>query len=216
VKRVLALSLIGLLSTAAQAATTNYSNRAAFEAAISGATTETFDSYSVDTSFAGTPVNIGDFSVVTTGTSTSTSGYNYIDVVPLATSESDVNGTNDLRIYTNSSSSFTIQFNTAITSLGFDWANLNDSSHRTDLYIDGVLTNVLDTTFSYPETGFVGFISDIAFTTIEFRGLQNDVFGLDNITYASHPVPVPAAVWLFGSGLFGLVGFSKKRKSTTN
>ena len=27
------------------------------------------------------------------------------------------------------------------------------------------------------------------------------------------PVPVPAAVWLFGTALFGLVGFSKRRKA---
>jgi hypothetical protein len=27
------------------------------------------------------------------------------------------------------------------------------------------------------------------------------------------PVPVPAAAWLFGTALFGLVGFSKRRKA---
>ncbi len=30
------------------------------------------------------------------------------------------------------------------------------------------------------------------------------------ITYAASPVPVPAAVWLFGSGLLGLIGISRK------
>jgi hypothetical protein len=28
-----------------------------------------------------------------------------------------------------------------------------------------------------------------------------------------NPVPVPAAIWLFGTGLIGLVGFSKRRKA---
>ncbi len=28
------------------------------------------------------------------------------------------------------------------------------------------------------------------------------------------PVPVPAAIWLFGSGLIGLIGFSKRRKTS--
>ncbi|MCH8106682.1 MAG: VPLPA-CTERM sorting domain-containing protein [Proteobacteria bacterium] len=28
-----------------------------------------------------------------------------------------------------------------------------------------------------------------------------------------NPVPVPAAVWLFGTGLIGLIGISKRRKS---
>jgi hypothetical protein len=27
------------------------------------------------------------------------------------------------------------------------------------------------------------------------------------------PVPVPAAIWLFGTGILGLIGFSKRRKS---
>lgn len=29
----------------------------------------------------------------------------------------------------------------------------------------------------------------------------------------AHPVPVPAAVWLFGSGLLGLVGIARRRKA---
>jgi hypothetical protein len=29
-------------------------------------------------------------------------------------------------------------------------------------------------------------------------------------------VPVPAAIWLFGTGLIGLVGFSKRRKAVSN
>ncbi|MDC1286283.1 PEP-CTERM sorting domain-containing protein [Gammaproteobacteria bacterium] len=27
------------------------------------------------------------------------------------------------------------------------------------------------------------------------------------------PVPVPAAIWLFGTGIIGLIGFSKRRKA---
>lgn len=33
------------------------------------------------------------------------------------------------------------------------------------------------------------------------------------ITDIPNPVPVPAAVWLFGTALIGLVGFSKRRKA---
>jgi hypothetical protein len=36
----------------------------------------------------------------------------------------------------------------------------------------------------------------------------------ERFTYASFtPIPVPAAVWLFGSGLLGLVGISRRKKS---
>ena len=32
--------------------------------------------------------------------------------------------------------------------------------------------------------------------------------------YKPSPVPVPAAIWLFGTALVGLVGFGKRRKAT--
>ena len=42
-----------------------------------------------------------------------------------------------------------------------------------------------------------------------------EVFSLDfsNATIVASPVPVPAAVWLFGSGLLGLVGVARRKKS---
>ncbi len=45
-------------------------------------------------------------------------------------------------------------------------------------------------------------------------------YAIDNLTFATdlngynpNPVPVPAAVWLFGSGLLGLAGASRRKKS---
>ncbi len=35
---------------------------------------------------------------------------------------------------------------------------------------------------------------------------------IDNITYSRARIPVPAAVWLFGSGLIGLVAFARRKK----
>jgi hypothetical protein len=37
---------------------------------------------------------------------------------------------------------------------------------------------------------------------------------IDNVSIDTQVVPVPAAVWLFGSGLLGLVGIARKRKVT--
>lgn len=41
---------------------------------------------------------------------------------------------------------------------------------------------------------------------------------VDNITYTTYtppvPAPAPAAVWLFGSGLAGLLGFNRRKTST--
>jgi hypothetical protein len=47
-----------------------------------------------------------------------------------------------------------------------------------------------------------------------FTSLITDVSGTMSITYdyTPNPVPLPAAVWLFGTALLGLFGFSKRRK----
>jgi len=37
-------------------------------------------------------------------------------------------------------------------------------------------------------------------------------FALAGALAPMSPVPVPAAVWLFGSGLLGLAGFARRRK----
>jgi len=45
-------------------------------------------------------------------------------------------------------------------------------------------------------------------------GGQQDNIGIDNIRFGQNPpavVPLPAAYWLFGSGLLGLVGSARKR-----
>jgi len=36
--------------------------------------------------------------------------------------------------------------------------------------------------------------------------------GLDGVSVNPVVVPIPGAVWIFGSGLLGLIGFSKRKK----
>ncbi len=46
--------------------------------------------------------------------------------------------------------------------------------------------------------------------TFEIAGLSDDI---DVISFKANAVPVPAAVWLFGSALMGLVGSSRRKKA---
>jgi len=46
--------------------------------------------------------------------------------------------------------------------------------------------------------------------TPEWHQFDNIVF--EDVTVTASAVPVPAAVWLFGSGLLGLVGFARRKK----
>jgi hypothetical protein len=49
------------------------------------------------------------------------------------------------------------------------------------------------------------------FSATGLQGLADESWGLDNVQVAVAPVPVPPAVWLFGSGLLGLIGVARKK-----
>ncbi|MFQ5642636.1 MAG: VPLPA-CTERM sorting domain-containing protein [Thiogranum sp.] len=46
-----------------------------------------------------------------------------------------------------------------------------------------------------------------------YSGAQLPVIGFDDIRLEVTTVPVPAAIWLFGSGLIGLMGIARRRKA---
>lgn len=50
--------------------------------------------------------------------------------------------------------------------------------------------------------------------SVDFSGTANQT-GYDNVTFGSETpaIPVPAAVWLFGSGLIGLIGIARRKKA---
>lgn len=67
-------------------------------------------------------------------------------------------------------------------------------------------------------TGYVGVLSESNefFTSISFTksASGSDSFTISDFHYATAaPVPVPAAVWLMGSALLGLVGIGRKKKT---
>jgi len=79
-------------------------------------------------------------------------------------------------------------------------------------------TNTLFASVLSPNAnGFFGLTSDVAIDYVIIRngifpGGGNDRFFIDNLS-ADAVVPVPAAVWLFGSGLIGLIGIARRKKS---
>ncbi len=51
--------------------------------------------------------------------------------------------------------------------------------------------------------------------SVSFAGVANQIV-FDDVTFGSiepNPVPLPAAVWLFATGLAGLAGFAKRKKT---
>ncbi len=62
---------------------------------------------------------------------------------------------------------------------------------------------------------YINFMFTDGMTYNSVKLLSNGfAFESDNHAYGNiSPVPAPAAVWLFGTGLIGLVGFAKRRKA---
>jgi len=88
------------------------------------------------------------------------------------------------------------------------WGDLN-------LVAGGIVPNSADLLLTYDfglindiGSGYTQFLLD----TNPFAGIQYefDIYGNDPLVSA---VPVPAAVWFFGSGLLGLIGIARRKKA---
>jgi len=93
---------------------------------------------------------------------------------------------------------------------GTDYAAWNSGINPTDSWTSYAVQLVSS---NFTVTGSASFEDIIAnVTELRIRGEYlnfNDREGLDNVSITA--VPVPAAIWLFGSGLVGLIGISRRK-----
>lgn len=93
-----------------------------------------------------------------------------------------------------------------------------DSTFEVTLKLGAAMVDIFS--FNAPDNvlSFIGVWSDNAFDRLEIRDITGTI---DNEYYGEFytgdrslsAIPVPAAVWLFGSALIGLLGISKRRKT---
>jgi hypothetical protein len=203
-------TVLACLSSYALAVPTVYSDRTTFEAAAGAFAVESFDSFLADTPFHTVPVAVGPFTISMTGTPST--DYNFIDLAPPNTPETDVNGTTNMRVFTNSnpgapSDDLVLTFDQPIVAFGADFRSLNDEITRTQVLV-GPDTIALPISADSGLLTFFGFTSATPFTTVIFQGLANDVYGIDNLTYSS--VPEPGVLLMLGLGLAAL-GHARRR-----
>ena len=99
----------------------------------------------------------------------------------------------------------------------FDIETVEGTNNEIKLF-DKDDNELLPNTFFVPDTGGDNMWGQLLFGVDGVKRIELNMGGsgaIDNITFtaAEMPqVPVPAAIWLFGSGLIGLVGFARRKK----
>ena len=66
-----------------------------------------------------------------------------------------------------------------------------------------------------PDFSATGSLIQFGYASTNFTGYSGNTnsWGMDNFQISVNSVPIPAAAWLFGSGLIGLVGLARRKKA---
>ena len=191
----------------AQAAIIVFTDRALWEAAAGPFVTEDFNGLTpTPLSTGNNPVGLIDINIV---------GDPGVSRIDDGTSVFAINGTNALILEVDESGTDigfpSADFLGAVFGFGADWQSTTNNSVL-EVTIDGQLFNFSDFLDAGDGDGFLGFISDVAFTDIVFglAGSSNEIFGLDDLSIAVS-MPEPGILALMGFGVVGL-GLSRRRR----
>jgi hypothetical protein len=205
------------LSVSANAAIVTYTDETSFLTALSGPTsTLDFDSTTAGTlipsgnSLGGITFtyNIGGLDMKVVDDFDTTSPNNYLGLDDAGNFDQFIDG-----------DEFTLSFSTPVSAAGMYFITgdplINGDIHLVTSVGTALNSSIVD--ISLDDGGmayYIGLISDTAFSSAAIQydagGGGNFLFNVDDITTSA--VPIPGAIWLFGSGLLGLIGISRRRK----
>ena len=190
------------------AATTTYTDSAAYFAAVGQQTLQDFNR----------PISNTDTSIRYNNLVVSCSGPSAC--VPDTFGPTSFVSIDGLSIYTVSPSFITFTFNSPIKSFGISIAGLGTISSTTfSIANSNGFSSVLyqdysGTTTSFDTALFAGLISDERFTSVTFWGTElGDGVFFDNLYYHQNPLPPALPLFATGLGVLGLLGWRRKRKA---
>lgn len=118
--------------------------------------------------------------------------------------------------YPNDPSSFNLSFNvfgqtfTTVNDADFpDYPEFEINNFELD-YLSFLVSESGPNNTSINKAGIDAFLID-SFFTLGNDGIYRGDLYVDGVVVSA--VPVPAAAWLFGTGLLGLIGFSRRKKN---
>jgi hypothetical protein len=195
---VTALLVCGVAAPHAAAAPvlTVYTDRAAWEAAVSGTfVEENLNAFNPGVSYELAPLDVGDFTISVSGDTFP----GWHQVGPNNT-VNDVNGTAQLNAITVLNGRTTLSFDFPVWAFGAHWAGISDS-RVTSIDVDGTVLPLPNL-----NQAFYGFTSSAPFSSL-FLSLTTggpDGFGMDDVVYSRSAIPEPATLALVGLGLAAL------------
>jgi len=194
------------------AATLTYTEKTAFTSAAGSLRIEDFNALVNGSAFHTTPLDVGAFTLSMTGTPLTTR--NFIDAPPpdYVYFDFSVDGTTFAFIHIDSDDSLFVTFDSPITAFGVDLRELNSDSLSTEIIAAEI--TITPAIKGEENLRFIGIISDTPYSTVEFRGLTIGGFGMDNVMFSGTAIPIPTAIWLFSTGLLGLIGIARRKQAT--
>lgn len=206
---ILALLMVGSFS--AEAALVSFASRAAFDSAFPASVVESWDTYANGTIFLdGTTTNGITYNSSAGNAVVTSSFFNTTEPFSLGDTATG---------FFNSSDSITFTFAAPMMAFGID---LNTFANTAGAYLATTNTaevggSVFDP-FPTRSTGqFLGFSSDIAFTSVTVSGTGVNPFSLDSLRAVAaapvgggSPIPEPSTA-LFGLALVGMISASRRR-----
>lgn len=194
-----------LMASSAGATTTFYSNQIAWTSAVTGITTETYESYAWNSPGCDYLYNLPI--VALGGITYSFPGQIFGTNSNVVTSDAPYLSGKYL-LWQNSPNPMTVTLPNPVNAIALKYGVFNGGLKNLSVSLgNGDSTTVGTLLNSY---AFFGAVSDTAFTSFSLNS-GNSFMIIDDLSRAATPAPIPDALVLFASGLLGLIGIGRKR-----
>ena len=191
------------------ASLTDFIDIASFSSTATTLKTYTFNQFNNDVQLSSSPINFDNFSVSIEGVDESNVS-NLIDAAPFVNGPFDIDASTYLFLKARPATKIIFDFDHPTHHFGATFRDIQNANVRMEFFVEGQHA-IPSASFIQNDIRFYGFYASEPFSKVELQSnnFLTDGFGMDNLMYSMSPVPLPAAFWLFASGLISLRLFQR-------